>query len=209
VGRPRRSPTSSRPWTSSPAASIKQVSDQLAKYNRQKRPLDKVVATLAKQDADLGSKKRTIETKQKAMQKLRETACGMTPGGQSLKIGSCPAEYYGDAGSKAAEYACNQIGKWYQWAANGPTTFDCSGLTQAAWQSQGVSLAHYTATQYSQTSRVSRSNLRPGDLVFYYSDLHHMAMYVGNGLVVHAPQTGEQIKMAKMDFLPVYGFGRP
>jgi cell wall-associated NlpC family hydrolase len=188
---------------------IKGVTTMVGKYNVQKRPLDALVTKLAAQDHDLAARKRTIESKQAAMQKLRQSACGVDTSGRSLKIGACPAQYFGDAGSKAAQFACNQIGKPYVWATAGPNTYDCSGLTQAAWSTQGVSLAHYTVTQYNETSRVSRSNLRPGDLVFFFSDMHHMAIYVGNGMVVHAPQTGDVVRMMRMDTLPIYGYGRP
>src|SRR5439155_983538 len=79
----------------------------------------------------------------------------------------------------------------YIWGDAGPGGYDCSGLTLAAWASVGVTLGHYTGWQWNEGKPVSRANLRPGDLVFWYSDLHHMGMYVGGGWVVHAPHTGD------------------
>ena len=74
-----------------------------------------------------------------------------------------------------------------------------------------MSLRHYTNWQWSDSKPVSRADLQPGDLVFFFKDLHHMGMYVGGGWMVHAPQTGDHVRMAKMDSpsLPIAGFRRP
>jgi cell wall-associated NlpC family hydrolase len=88
--------------------------------------------------------------------------------------------------------------------------FQCSGLTQYAWQAAGVSLTHFTGAQRREGTPVSRSELRPGDLVFFYSDLHHVGMYVGNGLMVHASRSGVPVKMARIDRgVPYMGARRP
>jgi cell wall-associated NlpC family hydrolase len=80
----------------------------------------------------------------------------------------------------------------------------------AAWAAAGVSLAHYTVTQHSQTRRISASELQPGDLVFYGSDLHHVALYVGGGWVVHAPKPGDKVRMAQMGQIgSINSYGRP
>jgi cell wall-associated NlpC family hydrolase len=110
-------------------------------------------------------------------------------------------------------YARAQIGKPYEWGADGPNTFDCSGLTMRAWAQAGVSLYHYTGAQYDQTSRVAISDLQPGDLVFYGSSgptSHHVGLYVGGGQMIEAPYTGADVRYASIyrsDLLP-YG-GRP
>lgn len=115
--------------------------------------------------------------------------------------------------SAVLAYARAQLGKWYLWGASGPNQFDCSGLTMMAWRQAGVYLGHYTGSQYSQTSRVSISDLRPGDLVFYGTSgpsSHHVGLYVGSGQMVEAPHTGAQVRYASIyrsDLLP-YG-GRP
>ncbi len=95
------------------------------------------------------------------------------------------------------------------WAANGPDSFDCSGLTQYAWASAGVQLDHYTGSQWTAGVAVSRANLRTGDLVFFYSDHHHMGIYVGNGLIVHVPHTGDVVRMAQLANMPYSGARRP
>ncbi|MFJ8577197.1 NlpC/P60 family protein [Micromonospora sp. NPDC093277] len=123
--------------------------------------------------------------------------------------GQCPAVPISGPGGVAAKSACLQIGKPYVWAAAGPGSFDCSGLTQYAWKAAGVSLTHYTGAQWTEGASVSKANLRTGDLVFFYSDLHHVGIYVGNGLVVHAPHTGDVVRMAQLSNMAYAGARRP
>ncbi|MFD0594195.1 C40 family peptidase [Catellatospora coxensis] len=104
-------------------------------------------------------------------------------------------------------FAYKQLGKPYVWAADGPNGYDCSGLTLAAWRAAGVSLYHQAATQWREVAHISRSQLLPGDLVFY-SGLGHVALYVGSGKVIHAPTTGEVVKIASVDMMSPYGYGR-
>lgn len=95
--------------------------------------------------------------------------------------------------AKAVRFAAAQIGKRYVWATAGPDTFDCSGLTLAAYRAAGVSLPHYSAAQARLGQPVrDLSDMRPGDLIFWYSPIHHVGMYVGNGMFVHArnPKVG-------------------
>ncbi|MDI5938837.1 C40 family peptidase, partial [Micromonospora sp. DH15] len=120
-----------------------------------------------------------------------------------------PASYPGGGAGTAVKFACAQIGKPYVWGAEGPNSYDCSGLMLAAWAKAGVSLPHNAAQQRSVTAKVSRADLRPGDLVFYYSDLHHVGMYVGGGWVVHASRAGVPVKMKRVDDGPIHSFGRP
>lgn len=102
------------------------------------------------------------------------------------------------AAQKAVDFAVAQVGKPYVWAASGPDSFDCSGLTMAAWAKGGVSLPHFAASQYTYGTHVSYDSLQPGDLVFLYSDLHHVEIYIGNGLAVSAPQPGENVKIVRV-----------
>jgi cell wall-associated NlpC family hydrolase len=103
-----------------------------------------------------------------------------------------------------------QLGKPYVWAADGPSSYDCSGLTMYAWAQAGVSLPHSSRMQISSGTQVSRSQLQPGDLVFYGSPIHHVAMYVGGGQIIHAPQAGDVVKYASLDMgLSYAGATRP
>ena len=96
----------------------------------------------------------------------------------------------------AVQYALSQVGKRYVAAADGPDTFDCSGLTMAAWRQAGVSLAHYSYSQFSQVQRISDSELQPGDLVFYFgSGAHHVGMYIGGGKMVSASNPSDGVEV--------------
>jgi cell wall-associated NlpC family hydrolase len=109
----------------------------------------------------------------------------------------------------AVAVAKSKLGSAYVWAAAGPNVFDCSGLTMYAWAAAGRSLPHSSAMQLNSGTRVSISNLAPGDLVFYGSPIHHVAMYVGNGQVIHAPQTGDVVRYASVNMMSITGATRP
>lgn len=99
--------------------------------------------------------------------------------------------------SKVIAYAQAQLGKPYQWGAAGPDSFDCSGLTMMAWRQAGVSLPHSSSQQYATGGpHVSKSQLKPGDLVFFYQPISHVGLYVGNGKMIAAPSTGDVVKYA-------------
>ncbi|GGU02784.1 hypothetical protein GCM10010177_72720 [Actinomadura citrea] len=107
--------------------------------------------------------------------------------------------------AQALRYAMGKIGRPYVWGAAGPTTFDCSGLTMWAYKQVGINLPHYTGSQWNAGTHVSRGDLQPGDLVFFYSDLHHMGIYVGGDKMLHAPHTGDVVKIASMNGRPFAG----
>ncbi|MFF4846889.1 NlpC/P60 family protein [Streptomyces sp. NPDC001194] len=115
----------------------------------------------------------------------------------------------GTRAARAVAFAYGAIGKPYVWGATGPGSFDCSGLTQAAWRSAGVSLPRTTYTQINAGQRVSRDQLAPGDLVFFYSGVTHVGMYVGNGQMIHAPRPGSTVRVAPIDSMPWAGASRP
>ncbi|HEU5004085.1 MAG TPA: NlpC/P60 family protein [Actinomycetota bacterium] len=109
-----------------------------------------------------------------------------------------PALPTSGAAGAALRVAMEQIGKPYLWAGAGPGSFDCSGLTMFAYRAAGISLPHSAAAQYYSEPHVARSQLQPGDLVFYGSPIHHVGIYVGNGMMVHAPETGELVQVAPL-----------
>ncbi|MGZ4675743.1 MAG: NlpC/P60 family protein [Acidimicrobiia bacterium] len=96
----------------------------------------------------------------------------------------------------AVAYARAQLGKPYVFATAGPNTFDCSGLTMAAWAAAGVRMPHYSGSQATMFPKVTWDQLQPGDIVVFYSDLHHVGLYIGGGMMIHAPQTGDVVKIA-------------
>ncbi|HEX4791341.1 MAG TPA: NlpC/P60 family protein [Actinospica sp.] len=106
--------------------------------------------------------------------------------------------------ASAIDFAESKLGLWYQWGGTGDPSYDCSGLVQAAWASAGVSLPRVTWDQLTtgQPVPAQLGDLRPGDLIFYL-DGAHVAMYVGSGLVVHAPTTGQRIQYGRWDMMPI------
>ena len=112
-------------------------------------------------------------------------------------------------GAKALAYAKAQLGEPYARSGAGPSSWDCSGLTMMAWGSVGVSLPHSSRQQFSRGQPVAKSALQSGDLVFFYSDIHHVGLYAGNGQVIHAPRPGKSVEYIKMSYMPYAGARRP
>ncbi|MEU9535017.1 NlpC/P60 family protein [Streptomyces sp. NPDC048213] len=112
-------------------------------------------------------------------------------------------------GGEAVGYAVRQIGKPYVWGAEGPGSFDCSGLTSQAWASAGRVIPRTSQEQWRQLTRVPMNALRPGDLVVYFPKATHVALYIGNGLVVQAPRPGTSVKVSPVASNPVLGAVRP
>ncbi len=112
-------------------------------------------------------------------------------------------------GRKAVEYATAQIGKPYQWGAEGPKSYDCSGLTSQAWVSAGQAIPRTSQQQWKQLRHVAVEDMRPGDLIIYFDDASHVGMYVGDGSMVHAPRPGRSITLAGAGSMPILGVVRP
>ncbi len=108
----------------------------------------------------------------------------------------------------AVAYAYQKLGSPYVWGATGPDAFDCSGLTQAAYRAAGVSLPRTTYAQIDAGRRVARSELAPGDLVFFYSGISHVGIYVGKGQMIHAPNPSAPVRVAPVDQMPFAGAAR-
>jgi cell wall-associated NlpC family hydrolase len=109
----------------------------------------------------------------------------------------------------AVDFAKRQVGKGYRYATSGPDTFDCSGLTAAAWGAAGVGLAHYSGAQYNQTIRIGSGDLQPGDLVFYGpGGSNHVEIYIGGGMVVSASNPATGVKMTGVRYGTASGYGR-
>ncbi|WUH91401.1 NlpC/P60 family protein [Streptomyces sp. NBC_00433] len=111
--------------------------------------------------------------------------------------------------ARAVAFAYGALGLPYVWGATGPHAYDCSGLTQAAWRAAGVSLPRTTDTQINAGSRVPRSRLQPGDLVFFYSGASHVGIYIGGGNMIHAPHPGASVRVAPISEMPFAGAVRP
>ncbi|MEV6315833.1 NlpC/P60 family protein [Streptomyces sp. NPDC051776] len=116
---------------------------------------------------------------------------------------------YAVKAEKAVAFARAQIGKPYVWGATGPNSFDCSGLTQGAWKAAGVSLPRTTWDQVKVGQRVATEDLQRGDLVFFYDDISHVGIYIGDGQMIHAPKPGANVRTEAITYMPIYGSVRP
>jgi cell wall-associated NlpC family hydrolase len=154
----------------------------------------------------INATKKDIESKIKTLNGQLTQAYGSVTGGNDPTYSGPVPNISGSAGV-AVRFAFNQIGKDYLYATAGPDTYDCSGLTMAAWAAAGKSLPHNAAEQYSATARVSRSALKAGDLVFY-SGLAHVGIYVGSGMIIDAPHLHAQVNERTINIESIYGYGR-
>ena len=113
------------------------------------------------------------------------------------------------ANGSVVDFARSRLGCPYVWAASGPGSFDCSGLTMWAYEKVGIHLSHSSGAQISEGYRVSRKDLQPGDLVFFGSPIHHVGMYVGGGMMIESPHSGANVRIASMDRGDYAGACRP
>ena len=187
------------------------LAGMLAEVRRERDAQQQLSAAQRAQQESVAALTAQVEQELASLRQLRSQA--VTPGTASRSRPAAagtpaPPRVSGAAGVALA-FAYAQIGKGYRYAAAGPDEYDCSGLTMAAWAAAGVSLPHNAARQFSSVPHLSRAELAPGDLVFYYSDIHHVAMYVGDGQIIHAPNDGETVRVEAMDMAPIAGYGRP
>jgi len=109
----------------------------------------------------------------------------------------------------ALTWLFSELGKAYVWGATGPDTFDCSGLTQFVWDKAGITTPRVAIDQDAWAVPVPLADIRPGDLAFFGADVHHMGMYIGGGLMINAPHTGDVVRVSPIWWSDLVGFGRP
>ncbi|MFE9285512.1 C40 family peptidase [Streptomyces olivaceus] len=150
----------------------------------------------ARKAAELAKQQAEEEAEEEAERKRQEEAAQQQGSGSSSgsSESSAPGSSNGTQAQKALAFAQAQIGKPYVWGATGPGSYDCSGLTQAAWKAAGVTLPRTTYDQVNAGTTVSVSQAQPGDLVFFYDDISHVGLYVGDGKMVHAPKPGAYVR---------------
>jgi peptidoglycan DL-endopeptidase CwlO len=178
-----------------------------------KAQLDKVAA-LEKQaasdkaaiDKNLAAAKDLLgNLKEAEQQRLAEASRSASPVSTTVPT-DVPAS---GRAAVAVHFAMAQIGKPYVYGAAGPSAYDCSGLTMAAWGAAGVGLPHSSSAQYGSGTHISPSQLQPGDLVFYYSPISHVGMYIGHGLIVNAENPSAGIRVTGLYSMPFVGAVRP
>ncbi|MFF7336053.1 NlpC/P60 family protein [Streptomyces sp. NPDC008163] len=202
------------------AAEVRSVRRQVAEIAQVRAEAAGKLTELASRQAALKEHRATVRAK---LAEARRLLARLTPAerasydaaeegrGAGHADRSAPRSTVAAPHSRAAQavaFAYSALGKPYVWGATGPDSFDCSGLTQAAWRAAGVSLPRTTYTQINAGQRVARSQLAPGDLVFFYSGISHVGLYIGNGRMIHAPRPGAPVRIAPLDEMPFAGATR-
>lgn len=176
---------------------------RLAEIERQKRA-----------EARQKAKERAEQARREAARKERERrqgggSDGGEQGGGSDPGTGTPDSSYSAKAQKVIAFAKKQLGKPYVWGATGPNSYDCSGLTQDAWKAGGVSLPRTTWDQVKVGTKVAKSAMKPGDLIFFYDDISHVGIYVGNGQMIHAPKPGANVRYESIEYMPFHSAVRP
>ena len=192
-----------------------------SKVTSQKDTIDRLNREIAAAERRAAARARAREIAQQKAQQAAALAAqqataavaappsSSTPGSSGSGGSPGPAPPASSRAQIAVRAALSQVGKPYQWGASGPNSYDCSGLTMWAWAHAGVSLPHSSAMQYSSTRRVSQGDWQPGDLLFFGSPIHHVAMYIGGGRLVEAPYTGASVRVTSAYRSDYVGAGRP
>jgi peptidoglycan DL-endopeptidase CwlO len=189
-------------------AAVQELRDEQARLaaaasdlNRQQKRISDATVSLGKLRGAVGAQ---LAAAQRQLDQLRASERAaverlLNSGDTGVTCEQAGVDTPGRAG-KVLDYACAHLGDTYVWAAAGPTSFDCSGLTMRAWAATGVSLPHNADAQshYGTPVAPTPSALQPGDLIFYHSPITHVGIYVGRGLMIHAPHTGTVVKIAKV-----------
>jgi cell wall-associated NlpC family hydrolase len=169
-------------------------------------------------------REKEAEAKRKAEELARRQAAAKAEAERKAEEAAKEAGSTGDTGTgtgtgsdtsattkaeKVLAFARAQIGKPYVWGATGPSSYDCSGLTQAAWKAAGVDIPRTTWDQVEIGTRIATADLQPGDLVFFYDDISHVGIYKGDGMMIHAPKPGANVREESIYYMPIYGSVRP
>jgi cell wall-associated NlpC family hydrolase len=187
--------------------------DLQGKIAAEKRTVEGKLATAQVLLGRLQAKQRAqlVSMRQAATNRALGARSDAMRASRSSRNGDFPT-YDGPASGRAAvavKTAFAQLGDPYVWGAAGPGSFDCSGLTMYSWGSAGVSLPHSSSAQYSVVQHVAISDLQPGDLVFYYSPISHVGIYIGGGRIIDAPYPGLSVHISGLNSMPLVGAGRP
>ncbi|WP_030061781.1 MULTISPECIES: NlpC/P60 family protein [Streptomyces] len=220
------------------AGLLKQAQDEQRKLDQDRTEATRTLAELDSVGKQLAEQKNDIQTKlataQSMLNKLSAEDRAKINAQQSAEKAKAEAKQAAaaaaaDRSSRSADrpdlnapvpaasgraatiiaFAQAQLGKPYGWSRTGPDSFDCSGLTSMAYKAAGVRISRMSQDQWNDGPHVDRANLQPGDLVFFYDDLHHVGLYIGDGKMIHAPRTGKNIEVLPISAMKYMGAVRP
>jgi cell wall-associated NlpC family hydrolase len=185
-------------------------STQLKALDIRREATEKRAAEVAATQKKLAAEKATIDKKFSEAKALlgRLEAQQREALTSRSTVRTPPVAASGNAAA-AVQFAMAQVGDAYVYGAAGPDAWDCSGLTMMAWAQAGVALPHSSSAQYNSGPHIAESDLQPGDLVFYYSPISHVGMYIGNGMIVNAENPSAGVKVTSLHSMPYVGAVRP
>jgi cell wall-associated NlpC family hydrolase len=194
------------------AGIVNDLAVQVGRLEERQRTAQRELDTIARSRTELAREKYAIDKRMSEAKALLgrlkdERQQRVSRSGSRLPVSSA-APASGRAAA-AVSYAMAQVGDAYVFGAAGPSAFDCSGLTMMAWAQAGVALPHSSSGQMGYGTPVSLSALQPGDLIFYYSPVSHVGMYIGNGMIVNAENPSVGVRVAPMNSMPISGAVRP
>ncbi|MBO9520740.1 MAG: C40 family peptidase [Nocardioidaceae bacterium] len=190
---------------------MREFSTQLDRLSLRKAAVTAEARRLGALEKKMAAEKKSIDEKAAKAKSLlddleAEARAKLMSGDYAGALPSVPAS---GRAAAAVRFAMAQVGKSYVYGAAGPNSYDCSGLTMRAWGAAGVGLPHSSRAQQGSGVHVSESQLQPGDLVFYYSPVSHVGMYIGNGLIVNAENPSSGVRVTGLHSMPYVGAVRP
>jgi peptidoglycan DL-endopeptidase CwlO len=180
---------------------VSSLASQVAQALRDKQTAEQQIAQVTSLETQMNARRKLIDAKidQVNSAAMQQAMAIYTQTGTYPTISIPTAN---TVGAQALQAALSRIGDPYVWGAAGPGQFDCSGLVVWAYAQEGIALPHYTGDLWNSGVHVARNDLEPGDLVFFFADISHVGIYIGNGLMVDAPDFGETVRVD-----PVWGGG--
>ncbi|MEV4613945.1 NlpC/P60 family protein [Kitasatospora sp. NPDC049258] len=206
---------------------LKDLQERRRRFDQQRAEATSALAELEQSRSAMAAERKTVQTK---LAETNRLMAGLTAaeratvdaadqaragrsstgrdGGPTAEALAAEVPASGRAAAVLA-FAKAQLGKPYRSGGTGPDVFDCSGLALRAWQAAGVSLPRVSQDQWRAGPHIARADLQPGDLVFFYNDIHHVGIYVGGGMMIHAPRAGKNVMYLAIDTMPYMGAVRP
>jgi peptidoglycan DL-endopeptidase CwlO len=180
------------------------LSNEVSQALRDKQVADQQVASVTALEAQMNAKKNAIDAKIDVVNSaaMKQAMAIFTETGQYPNI-SIPTE--NTVGYQALQAAISREGDPYVWGAAGPNAFDCSGLVVWAYAQEGIALPHFTGDLWNSGVHVTRADLEPGDLVFFFADISHVGIYIGNGMMIDAPDFGQTVQVQPISLDPYVG----
>jgi peptidoglycan DL-endopeptidase CwlO len=183
---------------------VNTLSNEVNQALRDKQVADQQVASVTALEAQMNTKSKAIDAKIDVVNSaaMKQAMAVFTQTGHYPNISIPTANTVGD---EALQAAITREGDPYVWGAAGPSAFDCSGLVVWAYAQEGIALPHFTGDLWNSGEHITRADLEPGDLVFFFADISHVGIYIGDGMMIDAPDFGQTVQVQPISLDPYVG----